>query len=284
MPHHLEELSGNFDAFYRSVKGNFSVNAQSQNCNDQLKNTTLSEEIQGIFANKNHYITSISGVPALHHGEKHSVENFVQGIEQLTEALRGSAYTLMVQATPISSAQVRSIRQSYEEIYTHLSPFAKTECQFNTNENWGTAENHSESTNKSQTITQGSSHTDNKSTTTGGNSTKTKNPGAIASGVLMAVAGVGLAVAAPGILAGGGAAVGVQLGAGMGALSGLGSILNGFFGTTSEVSQKSVTDGSSESKSTADTTGNASKTTSSVSKGVAVVALYSILFRIKPWK
>lgn len=182
-PEEEGNISGKFDAFYRSVKGNFSVNAQSKDSDDKLCNSELCQDIDNIFSQSDRCISSISGVPALRHEDKHSVENFIQGIEQLTEAMRGASYTLMVQATPVSGEEVRSIRHSYEQIYTQLSPFAKTECSFNSSENWGS------STNESNTETP---LTENRGT----NKTKTLNS--------FGKAAVGLDTAVNCIKAGGG--------------------------------------------------------------------------------
>ena len=53
--------------------------------------------------------------------------SYIQGLEKLTDSLKGKKCTVMIIADPVSSNTRESIRAGYEEIYTALKPFEKSE-------------------------------------------------------------------------------------------------------------------------------------------------------------
>ena len=61
-------------------------------------------------------------------------ENFVQGLEKLALALQGHTYTMLVLAKNTSNEQLATVRKTYENIYSNLSPLASLQLTYGTNE------------------------------------------------------------------------------------------------------------------------------------------------------
>ena len=77
-----------------------------------------------VLMNGGNCYSSVSGVVALRDEDDKSVDGYVQGIENLVDSLKGQKYTIVMLADPISPAELRTIRQGYEILYTQLSVFA----------------------------------------------------------------------------------------------------------------------------------------------------------------
>ena len=61
-------------------------------------------------------------------------QSFIQGLEKLALAMQGQVYTAVVLAKSTTAEELDVIRQSYEMIYTQLSPFANMQLSYGTNE------------------------------------------------------------------------------------------------------------------------------------------------------
>lgn len=86
--------------------------------------------VQSIFE-KNLCVSSVSGVAALKNEDDNDNNSYIQGLEKLTDSLRGKKCTVMIIADPVSDNVRESIRAGYEEIYTVLKPFEKSEYTVN---------------------------------------------------------------------------------------------------------------------------------------------------------
>ena len=213
-------------------------------------------------------VAVISGLPGIRDADKHSVESFVQGIENMTSALSGCSYTVIIKANPVNGEDIETLRYAYQGISTQLSPYEKTTYTYNASDTLGST--HTEGTNEttSVTSTQNQTITDNTGESTsisnGKNEAQTKNSGApvaIGGGLVAATAVAGLAIAAT--VASGGAmlpallaavpsiAAGAASGAGLGGLIGsvaLGSETHG--ANTSETHVNNTSKGTADSNGT----------------------------------
>ncbi len=70
--------------------------------------------------------SSVSGIVALRDAEDKSMEGYVQGMENLVDSLKGQRYTIVMLADPVSTSEIREIRQGYEMLHTQLSAFARS--------------------------------------------------------------------------------------------------------------------------------------------------------------
>lgn len=86
--------------------------------------------VQSIFTN-NLCVSTVSGIAALKDKDDNENNSYIQGLEKLADSLRGKKCTVMIIADPISDNVRDSIRAGYEEIYTALKPFEKSEYTVN---------------------------------------------------------------------------------------------------------------------------------------------------------
>ena len=112
-------------------------------------------------------ISAVSGMVSLR-GEK---DNYVQGIENMVDALRGQKYTLLMIADPLKTSELQIIKQGYERLYTQLSSFKQTvmALQDNRSVSTSTAQSEGFSDSVSQSISMTQSQTHAKGSSFGGN-------------------------------------------------------------------------------------------------------------------
>lgn len=120
------------------LQGTFNSNFEGS-ITTSLENYNIESEVNSIFQYDEYedeipIITSISGVAALRLQDKEKAENFIQGLEKVVDAAKGKYYTLVLIADPMTSKEIHKIRIGYENIYSELTPFLKTELSFNENE------------------------------------------------------------------------------------------------------------------------------------------------------
>ena len=117
----LDVLEGTFSS---NFQGSFTKNQSNDDIRRLVEDIFLDEDEKPI-------ITSISGVAALRLNEGEKDENFIQGLEKVVDSVKGKIYTLVLIADPIESKEIQNLRISYENIYSELFPFMKTELSFN---------------------------------------------------------------------------------------------------------------------------------------------------------
>ncbi len=109
-------------------------------------------------------ICSVTVVPS---ARKENDKNFVQGIEKLIETMRGKEYSALFISNPVSKDELTARRNGLEQLYTAISPYAKTTLAYGENESRsvseGTFENFSKTVNQSISNTIGTSVSDSKS-------------------------------------------------------------------------------------------------------------------------
>lgn len=102
----------------------------------EIKEITDSNErmkiVQSIFE-KNLCVSSVTGVAALKHDEYIENVKYVQGLEKLADSLKGKVCTVMIIADPVGEKERHAIRAGYEELYTAIKPFEKSEYSVNAN-------------------------------------------------------------------------------------------------------------------------------------------------------
>ncbi len=89
------------------------------------------EQLQASMRGEGKCISSVSGIVALRNENDKSIDGYVQGIENLVDSLKGQAYTLVTIADPVNSAELGTIKQGYEMLYTNLAAFAKSALTLN---------------------------------------------------------------------------------------------------------------------------------------------------------
>lgn len=229
-------------AFQEAFCGNFVGSDLIRCTNDRV------QEFSEVFAGAEN-VTAVSGLPSLRGEDKFSIAGFVQGIENMVDSLHGCSYTMLIKADPVQGNDLLQIKQSYENIYSQLSGFAKTTFSFNENDTAsfanarGVTNTHTEGSSASMAI--GDTHTVNESSTHTVNHDERGQAGSLIKG--------GLAAAGAAIGGLGMGPVGALLGGAVGGVLGgvVGGLVTPFVDTTSDA----TTHGTSNAHSVTNTTG-----------------------------
>ena len=113
-----DERDALMNAFEGTILGNFI----GSDLGKPLKGASLEEFKEAISGNA---ICSVSAVPSLRDEDIPDIKSYVQGIENLVDALKGKKYTILTISDPVSQAEIAEIRHGYERIYNHLLPLYK---------------------------------------------------------------------------------------------------------------------------------------------------------------
>lgn len=106
-------------------------------------------------------VSVVSGIPGFRSEDN---KEFVQGMEKLIDSIGDKKYALITIADPVSIEKLTEIKESYENLYSQLSPFSKVTLSYSESDSNALAESISDSITASvgNTI----SNTTNQSTTT----------------------------------------------------------------------------------------------------------------------
>ncbi|MPQ43550.1 ATP-binding protein [Clostridium tarantellae] len=254
------DVVAQYETLERAFKGNFIGSDISSLSNRQLRNLN-----NDIFLNNYDFeesvITSVSGIAALRLSEGKDILNYIQGLEKFTDAMEGKAYTALLLADPVSNEEVVKAKLGYENLYSEMVPFLKTELSFNESDSItlteGTTTSITKTINESIGYTQNTSETDGWSSSESFGKSKSKNKGAIL-GIVGAVGGLAFG-GASGIIAG--SMVGNVLGSLMGSASDSENITAGRNKSISKSFGESKQQGKSEAESTQESNSSSEATT-----------------------
>ena len=135
-----------------------------------------------VFSGKDNCYSSVSGIVALRDEENNKIENYVQGIENLVDSLKGLDYTAIMLADPVGSSELSVVKQGYELLYTQLSAFAENSVTINESDTMSLSRARSEGI--SEGISKGISMTQSKTKTKGKSVGVGVNAGVVLSRIL----------------------------------------------------------------------------------------------------
>lgn len=141
-------------AFEGTILGNF-AGSDIASC---MENQQFAKFTNGIDGKA---ICSVSVVPSLRNQSEQGILSYVQGIENLVDALRGKKYTVLTIADPVSSSDLVEIRHGYEKVYNYLVPLYKIVETKGTSETINLSQTDTE--NYVKGLTEGISRTQSKS-------------------------------------------------------------------------------------------------------------------------
>lgn len=108
------------------LTGTFEGNFPGSRIEKQDKKELMSC-IERIFSGKTgehgRVISAVSGIPGFHNEDS---KEFVQGMEKLIDSMGNKEYALVTIAEPVDSNKLSNIKETYENLYSQISPFAKT--------------------------------------------------------------------------------------------------------------------------------------------------------------
>lgn len=122
--HHLSTQTEQRDADIRAFRGALNGNLIGSTFQDLSDEET--RQLRDSIRNAAHGgISAVSGVVSLRN-DTDTAQNYVQGIENMVDALHGQKYTLVMIADPLKSSDLQTIKQGYEMLHTQLSVFKQS--------------------------------------------------------------------------------------------------------------------------------------------------------------
>lgn len=116
----------NAEAFKGALSGNL-IGSELEEISDDKVELFQKE----VLKKKGNCYSAVSGIVALRDEGDRSTEGYVQGIENLTDSLKGQKYTIVMLADPVDTTEIQVIKQGYEMLYTQLSAFAGSTVTLN---------------------------------------------------------------------------------------------------------------------------------------------------------
>ena len=163
-------------AFQGALIGNLvgsDMELVSQSKLNELKETVLRRE--------GNCYSAVSGIVGLRDKENKSIEGYVQGIENLVDAVKGQKYTAIMIADPLDTTKIQVIKRGYEMLHTQLATLAKSTLTLNQSDTRSLA--NAQTAGVAEGISQGIALTQSKTQTEG--TSTTKNVGLSASIVVV---------------------------------------------------------------------------------------------------
>lgn len=117
---------------------------------------------------KSKVISIVSGIPGMRNDSK----EFVQGMEKLIDSMAGKKYTMITIAEPVSTEQLLELKESYEDVFSQLSPFAKITQSYSESDSSALAENISNAVTESVGNTISNTTNQSKTSSIGKNTSK----------------------------------------------------------------------------------------------------------------
>jgi hypothetical protein len=143
------------DTLKNALNGQFPGIKTENYTNDKMQNVLDKIKINNISA--------VSCVANDKIDEKNNV-SFVQGLEKLALSMQNQKYTGIIIANGVEQGQLAEIRKNYENIYTQLIPFSKSQVNYSVNESINVANAFTTGKSESKSYTTNSSETYGKTT------------------------------------------------------------------------------------------------------------------------
>lgn len=151
----------------KSFLGNFPGSLLRRLRNDEIEEV-MHDCVESSSSLKN--VSCVTVVPSMRDENK---DKFVQGLEKFVDTMQGSKYTAVLIAQPVNKYGLEQRKRGLEEMYSALSPLAKTNLSYAENFSeavtTGINENFSHSVNSSINITNGSNTSESYSRSSGMN-------------------------------------------------------------------------------------------------------------------
>ena len=153
----MEELGHVFDTMQNSVKGNF------PGCRIKTMRVRDNRQLFEKMFPGNESVACVSTMASVRGQGK---EGYLQGLEKMVDAMRGTPFSLIVLASSVAQETLRRIRAGYENLYFQMSPFQKAAVSVSETETEGFTKTAGETITDSVTMTVGSSRGESRTTGT----------------------------------------------------------------------------------------------------------------------
>lgn len=150
----------------KSFKANFPGSTMERKTNGEIVNILNEATFKGEDCN----VASVTVVPSMRDEDK---DKFVQGVEKFIDTMRGETYSAFFISRPVSKTELQNRKRGIEQLYSALSPFAKSTIAYGENDSIavsdGVFENFSHTINDSIAITLGTNNSVSVSQSSGTN-------------------------------------------------------------------------------------------------------------------
>jgi len=129
---------------------------------EEFGNAKLESLISSIFGDDTKIpitVSAVSGVATIRNKEKTENKKFIQGIEKFIDSMQGSIYTAIFIADSLNAEDINNVRNGYEQLYSTISPFVKSNYTYNESDSISVAESISKG--MVESVTKGTSFTQN---------------------------------------------------------------------------------------------------------------------------
>ena len=133
----------------------------------KVDDSYLIDDIEDLFIATQEDKRNISSVSCVANSKDSEIDNndsFVQGLEKLVTAMQGEKYTGIIMADA-ATKKIQDIKRSYENIYSQLIPFAKTQLAYSKNDSFSKSVATCMGTSISESYSESQSHSDSTSST-----------------------------------------------------------------------------------------------------------------------
>ena len=114
----------------KGLMGNFPGSDVTALRNNRIEKL-FSETLLNTDCSSSKNVAGVSVIPSTRDEEK---ENFVQGIEKFIDTMKGSTYTAVILATPLSKPALEERKRGLEELYSTLSPLSGVSLSYGKND------------------------------------------------------------------------------------------------------------------------------------------------------
>lgn len=246
-----------YSTLVNAMKGQF-PGTQIEN----LKNSKIEKLLFSIDSNS---LSSVSCVANNKNKDFVGNDKYIQGLEKLALAMQGCRYTAIIVANSTSQAQLNTVRQAYETIYTQLSPYANTVVSYGTNNSTSQSETQTDGSTESNAHGTSVMHTDSSNVTKNTEESESVSQQTTESKIGSTI-GASLSVAGAvigSIIPGAGTAAGAVIG------SAVGGLVGAAISTATNKTATTTSGGGSKSSGTADASGTSDTLTFGSSHSLA---------------
>lgn len=118
-------------AFESNFKGSeICTDIQCEKRTDGKPNINNEDILKSVFENKN-AVSAVNSVPAIRNKNNAENDKFIQGIERFIDSMIGKEYAVIFLADVVDSNQIAEMCARYEDLYSQLYPFLKSEQTLN---------------------------------------------------------------------------------------------------------------------------------------------------------
>lgn len=154
-----------------TFEGNFPGSKMIQQEKGELA-SCIEKVFSSEIGDQSRIVSIVSGIPGLRNEES---REFIQGMEKLIDSMDKKKYALVTIADPVSTEKLMEVKESYEDLYSQLSPFSKITQTYSESDSSALAESITDAVTESVGNTMSNTVTHSRSESSGKSASKGKS-------------------------------------------------------------------------------------------------------------